>query len=909
MKTLQSVAIRGLVVICATVLAVGSVLAAGKTFYVDAVHGNDAWTGTADWEHRDEATNPVTGPRKTLVSLYDDVTATSSMSAVGDTIYVAEGDYKEGSRTGSGNKEYRMMLKAGTRLVGTGDRTKTYVNGDGRMYCLNIGTYCLVKNVTICNGYAAEGSAWVGGGTAGKESFVVGCIVSNCVSTAAEKGGVTSSGSCAPSMRTLFVNNRAQDGSVLYSGRAWNCIFDQGDATCMACTSLKAYNCTFLNCSTANASGFLYNCLVRAQEGASAKMFATVTSGARSSRSTADDDCQLVQGLAMTQIDVAYMPIAGANVGIDEGINDNWTTNCWNAADYPLVADDWNLDFWGNPRVVNGTVDCGAVEYDATKSRARTLTITDAKGGITVSGAAPGVTVVASPDDDVVFSIARNYAPAESDPTKFCLGVNVNGEFISFTGIDADRVYEGSVVYGGTNLVIETVYATTNNWYVNPVEGRGDDTNDGYAPYRAKKTLQGAVENGLLRSGDVIHAAAGTYAEGLMSDNASYGTGSAHNNRVVVPEGVWLVADEGPEKTVIKGEMDNGGCGPNAARCVAMLKNKKAYVRGFTLTGGASNDTKSYAKYAGAAMANCGVFIDCIVTNNHALARVGGICVGFEDDENCGMTIGCYFRDNWHGTAVEDDQCVFGGWHFNAVFKNGTATSAKLVNCLLLQDAGAYKCAFTANSVGFTGANITSSSLYDCLIGGTVGGFTKLYGKTETNVEGLADMFDANFRPKAGTKPVDFGVSLSYATNCPAVFANLDFAGGQRIYNGTIDCGAGEFDWRGAYAKVLGGKQAAVEAASSNVIAADDLKSLALGAGAVLRMAVVTGVSGMCSFSPSGTVSVKLNGNVLAPIAGEYSFEVESGSPAALEISAVGSDVVTLTKFSLPKSGLMLLFR
>ena len=54
MKTLQSVSMRGLVVICATVLAVGSVLAAGKTFYVDAVHGNDAWTGAADWEHRDE---------------------------------------------------------------------------------------------------------------------------------------------------------------------------------------------------------------------------------------------------------------------------------------------------------------------------------------------------------------------------------------------------------------------------------------------------------------------------------------------------------------------------------------------------------------------------------------------------------------------------------------------------------------------------------------------------------------------------------------------------------------------------------------------------------------------------------------------------------------------------------------
>ena len=912
MKKSQLV-IRGLVVICATVLAVGSVLAAGKTFYVDAVHGNDAWTGTADWEHRDETTDPVTGPRRSLSGVTALVTGTSDKATVGDTVYVAEGDYNSDAMStgGASPKNYRLIMKSGMRLIGTGDRNKTLINGNSEIPVLNIAGWCLVKNVTICNGSSPDSSAWVGGGNTTREpiepisrSFVVGCVVSNCVATGTAAGGAVAGAANAASIRNLFVRNyTAKTGNAaVYSGFAWNCIYDQGDDTKVACSNVKSYNCTFLNCSTANAGGKLYNCLVLSKEGNSADLHATVTAMPQSKDSTVDAASQINQGLDRTQIDGNWMPVSGANVGIDRGVNDNWTTNRLDVADYPMVADEWDLDFWGNPRIVGGTIDCGAVEFSPELSNFRSLdlTLTAAKGGVTLTGAEPGVTVVGSAAENIAFSIARDYAPAETDPTKFCLGVNINGEFFSFTGADADRVYERAVTYGGTSavLVIEAVYATTNNWYVNPNVGKGSDANDGYTPYRAKRTLKGAVTNTLLRAGDVIHAAAGTYAEETMTDRACGNI----RNRVVVPADVWLVADEGPERTVILGEKDNGGCGPNAVRCVAIEYTNAAYVRGFTLTGGATGTEGTYAKCAGGGFSKGGYFIGCVVTNNHAAAYSGGVYGA--------TTIGCYYRDNYSGTGADDVISVNFGRHFNAVLDATSSSSANaLVNCLLLPNAKTTNCKFVANTAICTSSLVTSCTLYDCLLDGAVGKYCKVEGRTEENVEGLADMFDANFRPKAGTKPVDFGVNLSYETNCPAVFADLDFAGGQRIYNGTIDCGAGEFDWRGTYAKVLGGKQSAVEAVSSNVVTADDLKSLALGADAVLRMTVLTGVSGMCSFSPSGTVSVKLNGNELAPIADEYSFEVESGSPAALEISAVGSDVVTLTKFSLPKSGLMLLFR
>ena len=898
-------------VVCAAVLLFSSAAcAAGQSFYVDAVHGDDSWTGTADADHIDRSTTPVTGPRKTLAGVTALVTATKSKETVGDTVYVAEGDYKTDpmSTGGTSPRDFRLIMKAGMRMIGTGDRDKTLINGNSEIPVLYIATWCLVKNVTICNGSAtadtSNGAAWQGGGSSKTEpissSFVVGCVISNCVSGAAT--GAVAGGAAAASIRNLFVNNystkNATAGAV-YSGYAWNCVFDKVSFPERGASStLKAFNCTFVNCTTANAGGSLYNCLVRAKEGNNAQMYATVTSGNRSNGSNADQDCKTVQGLDKTQVDTDYMPIGGLNVGIDKGVNDNWATNCLSATDYPLVADEWGVDFLGNPRVVNDRIDCGAVEYSAEKTNVRQLAITDGKGGVTLTGAESGVTTVKSAAENITFRIARNYAPAEVDPASFCLGINVNGEFFSFTGTDADRVYEGSVVYGGTSLEIEAVYATTNNWYVNPVVGKGDDANDGYTPYRAKKTLKGAAKNALLRSGDVIHAAAGTYAEETMTD-AKCG---AIKNRVVVPDGVWLVADEGPERTIILGEKDDGGCGPDAVRCVAIEGNDVAYVRGFTLTGGATGtDGDAYAKSAGGGFSKGGYFIDCIVTNNHAASNAGGIYGA--------TTIGCRFADNHSGTKATDLVSVVYGSHYNVVLDNTAANSAvAIVNGYLL-DATVTVCKNLANTVVCGGANVKSCDLFSCLVSDELGGYCNPDTKTRTNVEGLAGMFDVNYRPKADTLPVDFGDNSYYPGTCPAELARTDLTGGQRVYNGTIDCGPGEFDWRGKYAKVLCGKSATVEKASPNVVAADDRKSLTIGPGAVLKLTVMTEMDGRCVFTPDGEVSVLLNGEVLESVEGGYSFAVAAGVPYALEIANAGLGSAGLARFDLPRQGVVILVR
>ena len=62
----------------------------------------------------------------------------------------------------------------------------------------------------------------------------------------------------------------------------------------------------------------------------------------------------------------------------------------------------------------------------------------------------------------------------------------------------------------------------------------------------------------------------------------------------------------------------------------------------------------------------------------------------------------------------------------------------------------------------------------------------------------VADM-NADGSLREGSELVDAGSNLLYR----AAAGNVDCAKGQRIYNGTIDIGAFEYDWRGEFAKAL----------------------------------------------------------------------------------------------------------
>lgn len=97
----------------------------------------------------------------------------------------------------------------------------------------------------------------------------------------------------------------------------------------------------------------------------------------------------------------------------------------------------------------------------------------------------------------------------------------------------------------------------------------------------------------------------------------------------------------------------------------------------------------------------------------------------------------------------------------------------------------------------------------------------------------------------------------------------FDARGGQRIYNGTPDLGAFEYDWRGDYAADLGDGNATVKIASPKVVESKPGESVTIGAG---RLGVtLTGGSTTrknrltvpFSVVGDGTLSVYWNGDLL----------------------------------------------
>jgi hypothetical protein len=70
------------------------------------------------------------------------------------------------------------------------------------------------------------------------------------------------------------------------------------------------------------------------------------------------------------------------------------------------------------------------------------------------------------------------------------------------------------------------------------------------------------------------------------------------------------------------------------------------------------------------------------------------------------------------------------------------------------------------------------------------------------------DNLGDDLRPKTASVLIDAGVNDNYDMHFPEQFAQFkndrDLANGQRVYNGKIDIGCGEYDFRSDFAKILG---------------------------------------------------------------------------------------------------------
>lgn len=895
--------------VCGLIAIVGAAnvaLAAGKTYYADANRGNDLWTGTADWEHRDETADPVVGPKQTLQAVLDLAAATSKEATVGDTVYLAEGDYNDGSSTST--YEYRGVVPDGCTLIGTDDKTKTFINGTDVFPCLKLGKWSMVKNVTICNGRFTDSSAGTAGQAAvngGTGSYIVDCIVTNHYSVL--QYGVFMG---AVPIRCFFADTHTgatgtKYGNFTYGGSAFSCIFDMTDSaggTYLFYSTTKTYNCTFVggtlqvrNTSGSTPSDSIYNGLLKISDGRNNNLYSSVSTKGFGGNSTApNEDCKMKLTEEELQLDDRYAPVEGC-AAIDAGSLFAYT-NAFPTS--RLVADQRDLDFYGKPRFTKaGTIDAGAVQHDTSWFPL------PEESGLTMSLAGQ------------VLKVSRNYTSE-----KLVIGFVFNDEDFAFDDYQEGHVFELPFEGDISEQYFQPVYAEKTEWYVNPVTG--NDANKGYGKYCAKKTLVSLAQTvGTVSDTNVIHLAAGEYREGIFT-NTLYGMEMYY--RLYVPAYTRVVCDDEPGSAIICGadatteDKDENGNGADAVRCVC-ADGATGILIGCTLTGGRSfvtstgSSSQAYHHKGNATIVGGLTIVDCVVTNNRCAARAA---VSYA--QSGAKAVRTYFANNkgslaneyyMHGQLFD---CVFadkvGSAGHNEYYDGGSLVA---YNCLFV-DGGHNAPAYNCIMLGACGNKLTGTN--DLVTDGNDAAF--LYGDRSKTITAKQVPYDENYRPLKTSLAVDAGGGDVYKSAIAAagiVDGGRDFARGQRIYNGKIDIGPGEYDWRGDFAKTLAKKDVEVAAAGENVTT-NLTTGLDVPAGNSLKLKLLARTSGVCSFKVTledgATVSVTRDGQPLEiGEDGLCTFRVADEGEVEVEVACAGEGQTTVSGFVLPKFGLMLLFR
>ena len=402
--------------------------------------------------------------------------------------------------------------------------------------------------------------------------------------------------------------------------------------------------------------------------------------------------------------------------------------------------------------------------------------------------------------------------------TRNLLGFEVDGEFVPAA---ADRTFtwtpDVSTLYTNA-LVASAVYST--NWYVNAATG--DDAANGWTPETARKTLVGAMVN--VVSGDVVHAAAGVYADGTAVATVSNCGAAAPTlrSRVVVPPGVTL-AGEGAETTIIEGEADpasaNYGMGPNAVRCAHL--GIASCLRGFTLRNGCSDNQKldrdddSGGGVMGRNSQNlavCSRVEDCVVTNcvaGRGAGGRGGLFNRVKFVGNIASVNGGAARDGYFFNCLMDanigsmttlnyyrlESCTLTdrnlSWNQTSKATAGAPNSAggPACNCLFMT-ASSYNFNYVSNCVFASGSTYTNRFSGGAYIAPEGSNRALSFAEMKVDEEG---------RPQKDSPLVDTGdLELSLEN-----LGDRDVEGGQRVYNGALDVGAYEYDWRPDYARAL----------------------------------------------------------------------------------------------------------
>lgn len=686
----------------------------------------------------------------------------------------------------------------------TADGKLTY--GDSAVRCLHLADGACAQGLTLTGGSVKENAntpAGSGGGLfgSGTRSVLMDSVVTNCFGS---RGIVR----YAWAIRCRIVDCRGQDQAMLRECNASSCEFlgnhlSAGNAMTVNST---AYGCSFYepdynnNCIIGGSNSMsAYNCIAAgsaigfAPLGSDYEYLGCFTDKAGQTGVTSVSDPFFDPTHGDLRIRSSSAALYG---GSAEAVKPARCSGGSNAkADWARFTTD---DIEGNlVRFRDGKPTAGA--------RQKAVQV------VNVKAAKPGEV---SPTGTFALDEGETLTVTVSDePKRQYLGYEIDGVF---TPTAARTFAVAPSAFPEGVMTARAVFNT--NWYVNAEAAFAADTNDGWTPQTARKTLVKGVEDAV--PGDVVHLAKGTYAEGdYLHDTALLG-GVVHiKSRVYVPAGVTLAGDGGPEGVVITGlraskgageDSDAIGNGSDAVRCVALAGGAK--VMNVTLTdghtgisgssktaGGIGQDDNYGGGVLGMGRNSCYVE-NCIITNctGGRAAAVGGA-----------LAINCFISGNNSGGGAAGRNANFIGCVLShnigtqPVLEIGYIVDSTYVasgNNPAISSVG-----YIANSVIVSDREVKFGDAA-CALSNCVLNAEAQIANDKVTSNNLVRIAAADLKLDLATgklqkdSPLVDWASGRFATAADAYLRPKDLYGVPRVLNGgKQDLGATEYDWRVDY--------------------------------------------------------------------------------------------------------------
>ena len=339
------------------------------------------------------STNPVS-PYADWSTAATNIQDAVDSSTNGDLILVTNGVYQFGGRLSSDGQSNRVIVSDAVTLQSVNGHAATVIDGGGVMRCVRLAGGATLAGFTITNGNAGGGSGMGGGVLASTNALITNCVltansagwygggayggtINNCTLTG-NYGSLldTYGGGAAKAIlnNCLLIHNRSDNvGGGTYQSTLNDCVLRDNSATNSGGGSYQGTlnNCVLVGNSAASAGGGAYqgtltSCTLTSNSAPSGggvsggnltNCIVYYNSGNHTALSPMYYCCTtpLPYGVGnITNEPLFVNPAAG-----DFHLQSN--SPCINSGSNAYVVDTTDLD--GKARIVNGTVDIGAYEY------------------------------------------------------------------------------------------------------------------------------------------------------------------------------------------------------------------------------------------------------------------------------------------------------------------------------------------------------------------------------------------------------------------------------------------------------------------------------------------------------------------------------------------------------------------